>query len=103
LTGSIPRLRAISSTNLGGESVGDKTDPAQRIGAHPGVAIELLHQLVRNVVAFEVGTQHGDEVLAARHLVAHRMHEGADTVNGDAVVPGGKLAGLIEARLQRVG
>ena len=30
---------------LGGESVGKKADPAQWIGTHPGIAIELLHQL----------------------------------------------------------
>ena len=60
---------------------------------HAGVAIELLDQLVRNVVTLEIGAEHGNEVLAAAHLVAHRVHVRPDAVHGDAVMPRRELAG----------
>ena len=43
---------------LGRELVGGDADAAQRIGAHAGVAIELLHQLMWHVVAAHVGAGH---------------------------------------------
>ena len=50
------------------KAVGQEADSAKGIGAYPGVAIELFHQLMRHIVALEVRTQHGDEILAARRL-----------------------------------
>ena len=39
--------RDLVDEQFGGKPVGDEADAAQRVGAHAGVAIELLHQLVR--------------------------------------------------------
>ncbi len=88
---------------LGRELVGGEADPAQRVRAHTGVTIELFHQLVRNVITARLAAEHGNEVLAAAHLVAHRIHVGPDAVHGDAVMPRRELAGGIEAGLQIMG
>ena len=51
-TGSTPALaRDLVHEHLGGEPVGQEADAAQRSGAHAGVAVELLDQLMRDVVA----------------------------------------------------
>ena len=97
-----PLARDLVDEGLGGKPVGQEADPAQRIGAHTGVAVELLHQLMRDVVALQVGAQHRDEVLAAGRLIAHRIHVGPDAIDRDAVLPGGELAGLIKPGLQGV-
>ena len=77
---------------LGHELVGGEADAAQRRGTHPGVTVELLDELVRDVIALQVGAEHEDEVLAAAALESHGIDKGGHPVRGDAMVPRHELA-----------
>ena len=100
-SGSTPRLRASSSMKrFGRELVGDETDPAQRRGAHAGVLIDLLDQLVGHVVAGEVGAGHQDAVAPLVGFVAHRIEERRHAIADMAVMPRHKPARCIESRPQ---
>ena len=58
--------RDLVHEGFGRELVGGEADAAQRRGAHAGVAIELLDQLVRDVVAVQLGAAHQDAVASCR-------------------------------------
>ena len=77
----MPRFeRDLVEEGLGRELVGDEADAAHRRGAHTGVLVDLLDELMGHVIALEVGAEHQDEVLLAGAFVAHRIEERRDPV-----------------------
>ena len=78
--------------------IGAMRDAGRPIPPMPGQ--DMLDQLMRDVITTGLAAQHRDAVPTAVPLEKHWVVVGPDAVDGDPMMPGGHLAGGIEAGTQ---